>query len=551
MKTIIILVLTILSLLVSSCSGRALLQETTAEDASLSEETGVNHGIPDLRTDSNPQHTEPPESSSTAKWVFPDTVPIDEFLHSEYLLLVSTTDASMYSNFHALGFLGEGIANINEGFSYYERLDSLYRKPIQSNVFDALYHWLNAEPDPRGGPPNERELSHFSTCHVSFVSVDGTRVLCTSLWYENDGVVILGEVYEGAALVCNGFFPFETSQISIGRTQEDVFPNLSGYLSEGTALPFGENSWSPVELGNTGGFLFNPQETKYIERNDLGNGIVTVRSFPSRELISMVTLPPPVNPWNYVVLGLTVDDRVVLGFDGAVYSASFDGNDMKELANGIFDLHSVSLSPDGMYLAYSSPTGFGMRATWGMPNGIFIKQLETGKTAFYELYPASDTDSQFNIVGWVRKSGVEALMTGMVSGFYHNPIDSYFLPRIDGAKSEVERRELQDSYRGVWIEEFGNIVQWLGSRPDLLDQSDLMMFQQQVEDIIITTREISKNLMSSAASAQYDLDMFYWGNGLRSSLNQIEGELYSSICRYLIDDHYQFIERDYSEAHFE
>ena len=44
---------------------------------------------------------------------------------------------------------------------------------------------------------------------------------------------------------------------------------------------------------------------------------------------------------------------------------------------------------------------------------------------------------------------------------YSNPIDAYFLPRIESASCEAERRQMQDTYRGVWKTEFENIMVWM------------------------------------------------------------------------------------------
>jgi hypothetical protein len=43
-----------------------------------------------------------------------------------------------------------------------------------------------------------------------------------------------------------------------------------------------------------------------------------------------------------------------------------------------------------------------------------------------------------------------------------NPINAYLTPRInDQANCEAEMREYQDTYRGVWKAEFENIMNWM------------------------------------------------------------------------------------------
>ena len=44
---------------------------------------------------------------------------------------------------------------------------------------------------------------------------------------------------------------------------------------------------------------------------------------------------------------------------------------------------------------------------------------------------------------------------------YSNPIDAYFLPRIENASCEAERRQMQDTYRGVCKTEFENLIAWM------------------------------------------------------------------------------------------
>ena len=74
---------------------------------------------------------------------------------------------------------------------------------------------------------------------------------------------------------------------------------------------------------------------------------------------------------------------------------------------------------------------------------------------------------------------------------YSNPIDAYFLPRIENASCEAERRELQDTYRGVWKTEFENIMVWMQDKCVYQEDKDnLLLFTKSVESLIETTRTI-------------------------------------------------------------
>ena len=72
---------------------------------------------------------------------------------------------------------------------------------------------------------------------------------------------------------------------------------------------------------------------------------------------------------------------------------------------------------------------------------------------------------------------------------YSNPIDAYFLPYIENASCEAERRELCDNYRGVWKTEFENIMVWMQDKCVYQEDKDnLLLFTKSVESLIETTR---------------------------------------------------------------
>jgi hypothetical protein len=118
----------------------------------------------------------------------------------------------------------------------------------------------------------------------------------------------------------------------------------------------------------------------------------------------------PTNSRIFGVIGLTVDDRVILIEDGGtVSSICTNGTDLKILAEHI-NSHSVSISPDGKYLAYKTPDPI-FNQPFDIPRGVFILNLETGDSVFYEVFPSDNRYAQFHIVSWTKKSGVDALIT--------------------------------------------------------------------------------------------------------------------------------------------
>ena len=136
-----------------------------------------------------------------------------------------------------------------------------------------------------------------------------------------------------------------------------------------------------------------------------------------------------------------------------------------------------------------------------------------------------------------------------------NPIDAYFIPRINSSSAEVERRELQDTYRGVWEAEYENVIVWITSKCQYQDDIDkLMKYVASVDEMIAAAR----NVMLSEWLDVYDMhpddpDRNSWGNGTRSGLNQVTGEIYRNAAILLIEhcEGYEYREIDYSKEHYE
>ena len=134
---------------------------------------------------------------------------------------------------------------------------------------------------------------------------------------------------------------------------------------------------------------------------------------------------------------------------------------------------------------------------------------------------------------------------------YSNPIDAYFLPRIENASCEAERRQMQDTYRGVWKTEFENIMAWMQDKCVYQEDKDtLLLYEESVESLIETTRTISLTKYKYEFPPDSD-ERKSRGNSTRSDLNQKEAEMYRNAGMELIDDTYIFMERDYSMELYE
>lgn len=128
---------------------------------------------------------------------------------------------------------------------------------------------------------------------------------------------------------------------------------------------------------------------------------------------------------------------------------------------------------------------------------------------------------------------------------YSNPIDAYFLPRIENASCEAERRQMQDTYRGVWKTEFENVMAWMQDKCVYQEDKDnLLLLEESVDSLIETTYTVW--MVTDYELPPGSDGRKSWGNGTRSAWNQKEGEIYRDVSMKLVDDTYIFMERDYS-----
>lgn len=137
---------------------------------------------------------------------------------------------------------------------------------------------------------------------------------------------------------------------------------------------------------------------------------------------------------------------------------------------------------------------------------------------------------------------------------YNNPIDEYFIPRInDSSLCEAEKREYQDSYRGVWKAEFENIMLWMNNKCVYQEDNDnLTAYKSSVEQLIDSTYSVVvTDWLDDYQLSPTSPERNSWGNGTRSGLNQIQAEIYRDAGMRLIDDSYSFLNKDYSKELYE
>lgn len=147
---------------------------------------------------------------------------------------------------------------------------------------------------------------------------------------------------------------------------------------------------------------------------------------------------------------------------------------------------------------------------------------------------------------------------------YNNPIDEYYLPKIySWDASQAEIRSAQDTYRAVWSSEFKHLMKWLRKKCVYQeDKKNIKEMEKSVEENINSSLEvITIELLDvyevnpdSSKNKDNEARSWYWGNGTRSRLNQIAGEMYRDASMKIInltggtgEMEYPFRDIDYSK----
>ncbi|MCH5265480.1 MAG: hypothetical protein J1F02_06245 [Lachnospiraceae bacterium] len=146
---------------------------------------------------------------------------------------------------------------------------------------------------------------------------------------------------------------------------------------------------------------------------------------------------------------------------------------------------------------------------------------------------------------------------------YSNPIDEYFWPEIySWEASQVEIRAAQDAYKKVWKAEFKSVMKWLKKKCIYdEDKKNIQALEKSVARQIKTERKVCETEMTDAYGTKPDpakaadgvSRISLWGNGTRSGLNKIEGEIYRDAAMKIIhlyggvgDETYEFRKVDYA-----
>lgn len=139
---------------------------------------------------------------------------------------------------------------------------------------------------------------------------------------------------------------------------------------------------------------------------------------------------------------------------------------------------------------------------------------------------------------------------------YDNPIDSYFLPELNNDNNSMATlRTYQDTYRIAWESEFENIIKCLNKK---------CIYSEDKKSLLVLKKRVQKNVEQNLKFLKVELLDSYninprkpinsvsrisaEGNGTRSRLNQIAGEMYRDECMRILSvfREYTFMKRNYS-----
>lgn len=139
---------------------------------------------------------------------------------------------------------------------------------------------------------------------------------------------------------------------------------------------------------------------------------------------------------------------------------------------------------------------------------------------------------------------------------FDNPIDSYFLPLLDGSnyRTAAEYRNLQEIYGTVWQLEYKNLVLWLLSKCEFEeDRKNIEQFDNCVKEYIDATMSVIKTEKMDSYSFSPGDSSRIGGTGTYGWMKYMEGKIYRDVCMFTIGvndsdfSKYEFVNRDYSK----
>ena len=126
---------------------------------------------------------------------------------------------------------------------------------------------------------------------------------------------------------------------------------------------------------------------------------------------------------------------------------------------------------------------------------------------------------------------------------YNNPIDEYYLPKINSASSEATMRSLQIKYKKAWEKEFKRFTLFLKKKCVYKkDKKDIKNMEKSLRTYISSMKVVAKTKLTDSYTVNPCYDehnentrLSLVGNGTYSRIELIEGEMIRDACMRLKD----------------
>jgi len=351
-----------------------------------------------------------------------ETVPTDIFSFSNNSLLVrvnsNDTRAEGIPNYH-YALLGSSVGSFSDGEQLYDNLNTAYLKTYQIIPVMKLYKGCNTL---------EEFNKYFFQRKIERVSIDGTRVLCSSFIvpdtpefrsgeFDPWKLDILYEIYEGDNLI------YSYKQIGGDYTNKQFIPNLNltgcffinkdEQTSTISTIYYNFATKKEITLEDSidtvNPLLSDTDGTVYF--SNLLNNMYSLENGKKIGSINTDIVLQLISPNEFLTFGnasVKIDSETV--YTNETYIKNITDDNYEFLGKYMFD---PVLSPDRNDVAYFiPPIDVGtfdsvayVKFYKNLKSGFYIKDIISGKTTFY---PVESGD--FEIIGWVNAKGITNLL---------------------------------------------------------------------------------------------------------------------------------------------
>ncbi len=349
----------------------------------------------------------PNERTDAEDFDFGDWVPFVSYDVKQY---------SRHSNVYRLAFLNENTKSFNDGYELWKKLNS---------------KWLVTYPYVQLGDLQENTiLSEFLfESKITYISSDGNTL--GRIKYICDGVGDYGEQNYTSADWRAEYDVIENGQVTKTINSTDYW-HYQDILRDSTIKTISafEKQYEYIPSLDNNGFedSFIECDSNRLAYSHVENGVITYRiySLDSRQVLFEVQLPCYEDDFAYIET--LIDDRLLLINRNVLIYADEEASNYYQ-AVYIYDLKTgelslaedfaecPQLSPDGKFLLYTEPywdSFYSSLSGWDEADiGIYIKNLENGKTVFYPIETIEETtyhSGRKEFISWVKRDAFEELI---------------------------------------------------------------------------------------------------------------------------------------------